>query len=88
MTPAASWSPGDFHRAFNRARQAWEATSPQLTIDGWADALDAADAGAVRCVEPACPPGITAAGGFDYPKAYDGPDASSVLGARRGQEGA
>ena len=26
--------------ALNRARQAWEATQPQLVLDGWADALD------------------------------------------------
>ena len=26
MTPAASWSPEDYHRAFNRCRDAWEAT--------------------------------------------------------------
>ena len=39
--------------ALHRARRAWELTQPQLVIDGWADGLDAADAGAFRCVEPA-----------------------------------
>ena len=87
MTPAASWSPVDFHRAFNRCRQAWEATSPQLTIDGWADVLDAADAGAVRCVEPACPPEVSPAGEFAT-KECDGPDACAGWRARRGQKGA
>ena len=29
--------------ALNRARQAWEATQPQLVLDGWADALDDTD---------------------------------------------
>ena len=29
--------------ALNRARAAWEATQPQLVLDGWADALDDAD---------------------------------------------
>ena len=41
--------------ALGRARCAWERSQPQLTIDGWADmldGLDAADAGAFRCVEP------------------------------------
>ena len=29
--------------ALNRARAAWEATQPQLVLDGWADALDDTD---------------------------------------------
>lgn len=43
--------------SLNAARAAWERTSPQLTIDGWADALDEADRGKpVGLVEPAGPP--------------------------------
>lgn len=42
--------------ALNRARAAWEATQPQLTLTGWADMLDGLDTpqpSALRCVEPA-----------------------------------
>lgn len=75
--------------ALNSARAAWERTQPQLVIDGWLDGLDAADAGAVRCIEPVAPvqSPLPPGGGLDI-QTYDGPDASSCLGARRGQEGA
>lgn len=59
MTPVVSWTPADYHRAFNRARAAWEATSPQLTIDGWANMMDGLDEAApddLGLVEPVANP--------------------------------
>lgn len=89
VTPVASWSPVDYHHAFNRCREAWEATSPQMTITGWAamlDGLDEARTGAACLVEPARPP-LATEGGLDS-QAYDGRGANPRQDARRGQKGA
>ena len=63
--------------ALGRARCAWERSQPQLTIDGWADmldGLDAPDAGAVRCVEPAgFVGGGLAVGDGERPESPSGP---------------
>lgn len=50
MTPVQSWSPADYYQASRLCRDMWIGTQPQYVIPG---VLDAADAGAVRCVEPA-----------------------------------
>ena len=81
--------------AMYRCRSLWEKSQPQLTIDGWADmldGLDAADAGAVRCVEPA----RLASGGGERPESPSGPtrplyninghDALPSESARRGRK--
>ncbi len=89
--------------ALGRARCAWERSQPQLTIDGWADmldGLDAADAGAVRCVEPAhtnrAGSGGLAIGDGERPESPSGPtrplyninghDALPSESARRGRK--
>ena len=85
MTPAASWSPEDYHRAFNRCRDAWEATSPQLTITGWADMLDGLDEpqpSALRLVEPA---GFTS--GAEPRCAYRGSPPSAAPSATPNADG-
>ena len=40
-------------QALDRARRAWERTSPQLVIDGWLDMLDEQETRALLLVEPA-----------------------------------
>ena len=86
--------------ALGRARCAWERSQPQLTIDGWADmldGLDAADAGAFRCVEPVeSLPGGLIVGGGERPESpsgptrplysFNGPDATLTEAARRGRK--
>ena len=86
--------------AMHRCRNLWERSQPQLTIDGWADmldGLDAADAGAVRCVEPAgFVGGGLAVGGGERPESPSGPtrplythnghDALPSESARRGRK--
>lgn len=83
MTPVRGWE-HDYYTASRRARRLGERRLAQQQIQG---VLDEADAGAVGLVEPACPPESSPPGGLDS-QTYDGPDASSCLGARRGQEGA
>ena len=59
--------------ALDRARRAWERTSPQLVIDGWLDELDRLDETqgmaecrrSLRLVEPACSPPHSPAGGLN-----------------------
>ncbi len=89
--------------AMHRCRNLWERSQPQLTIDGWADmlaGLDAADAGAVRCVEPAhttrAGSGGLAVGDGERPESPSGPtrplyninghDALPSESARRGRK--
>lgn len=60
-------------QALDRARAAWERTSPQLVIDGWLDMLDGLDETQhriecrplLRLVEPACFPPHSPAGGLN-----------------------
>ena len=50
MTPAVGWTENAYWQARRSCHRAWVDTQPQYVIPG---VLDAADAGAVRCVEPA-----------------------------------
>jgi hypothetical protein len=45
VTPPAAhgWDPGDYYLAVNGAHRTWVATQPQLTIEGFDDALDEGD---------------------------------------------
>lgn len=75
--------------AMFRARRLWEQSQPQMVLEGWADMLDGLDrpqTGALRSVEPVSSGTPLPLDGLAL--TYDGPDARSCLGARRGQEGA
>lgn len=91
--------------AMSRCRSLWERTQPQMVLEGWSDmldGLDAADAGAVRCVEPAhtnrAGSGGLASGDGARPESpsgptrplysFNGPDATLTEAARRGRKGA
>lgn len=82
--------------ALNRARAAWEATQPQLTLTGWADMLDGLEGDDVaRAHEQGC--GVVSlesahaaspftAGGLV--STCEGHGANLVRVARRAQKGA